>query len=346
MDPEALSLSKIIKYVVLLVVLCAGTGLSLPFCVRREKLTREEEEIALSLKLDIKSLELLKVKPLYKFNEPDIDLYLRFLYALEPDQRNRIVHLARKSIGQKYRIFLLGEFPFELYDSDPLFTLKKSDCLVFSEHMYAMSLSWNWRSFFALLQRIRYKDGEISMVTRNHYTIPDWDRNNSWLLEDLTDKIAGEHAKPMTVKTARVKFFEKYGITWKGDEAIVETSYIPANVVPDVLSHLKDGDFVNVIRGFDEASFCGHTGLITVSKDGTVNFLHSTPPRVTEQPIIEHMEKALAANPEKRKQEKAIFYGFKFFRFREDALERLRETDGHDAPRVTAPRGILESMPE
>ena len=109
---------------------------------------------------------------------------------------------------------------------------------------------------------------------------------------------------------------------------------------------LKNADFVNVIRGFDEPSFCGHTGLITISDDGTVNFLHSTPPRVIEQPILEYMEKCVNANPEKRKKEKPQFFGFRFLRFQEDALENLKKTDGPDAPKVTGPRGILKKMPK
>lgn len=346
MEANGFTVFRIVKYFVLLVVLLACTGLSWWFFVKREPLTVKELAVANKLNLDVKQLEILKAKPLYKFTESEIDKYLKFLYALEPDPRKRIVHLARKCIGQPYNIYLLGEFPFELYDPDPLYTLKKSDCLVFSEHMYAMSLAWDWRSFFALLQRIRYKDGEISMVTRNHYTIPDWDRNNSWLVEDITDEIGGDLVTSMTVSTNRKKFFAKYGIQWDKPETVVHTNYIPAEAVPKVIGKLQQGDFVNVIRGFDKPAWCGHTGLITISEDGTVNFLHSTPPRVKEQPLLEYMEKSLAANPKRKAKGKPIFYGFKFLRFRDDALAQLKKIDGPDAPKVTGPRGILASMPK
>ena len=133
--------------------------------------------------LNIEDIYLKKMlaKPLYKFSEKELDIYLGYLQFIEPDLRNRVQHLAIKFLTQPYKIFLLGEFPVELYDPDPLFSIKKSDCLVFSEHIYAMALSYDWESFFAMLQRIRYKHGEISIITRNHYTEYDWNKNNNWL---------------------------------------------------------------------------------------------------------------------------------------------------------------------
>ena len=88
--------------------------------------------------------------------------------ATEPDLRKRILHLARKNIGQPYELYLLGEMPFEPYDPQPIYCLGKSDCLVFTEHTYAMALSHNWPSFMRMLQRIRYRDGHLGVATRNH----------------------------------------------------------------------------------------------------------------------------------------------------------------------------------
>src|SRR3990172_3362680 len=115
-------------------------------------------------------------KPLYEFSEAEIGAYIKHLQASEPDLRKRIVHLARKNIGQPYDIYLLGEMPFETYDPQPMYCLAKSDCLVFSEHTYAMALSGGWPAFMKMLQRIRYRDGQIGVATRNHYTEADWNK--------------------------------------------------------------------------------------------------------------------------------------------------------------------------
>ena len=85
-------------------------------------------------------LAALSAKPLYQFTEAEVGSYLAQLHATEPDLRKRVVHLARKNLGQPYELYLLGEMPFETYDPQPLYSLTKSDCLVFAEHTYAMAL--------------------------------------------------------------------------------------------------------------------------------------------------------------------------------------------------------------
>lgn len=90
-------------------------------------------------------------RPLYTFSESEVDRYLRILPAAEPDLPRRVVHLGRKNIGQPYEIYLLGEFPFEFYDPDPIYCLDRSDCLVFCEHMYALALSRDWWTFLRTL---------------------------------------------------------------------------------------------------------------------------------------------------------------------------------------------------
>jgi len=138
----------------------------------------------------------LLVKPLYQFTEAETGLYLAHLQATEPDLRRRIVHLARKNIGQPYEIYLLGEMPFETYDPQPIYCLGKSDCLVFTEHIYAMALTRDWTGFIRLLQRIRYRDGHLGVASRNHYTELDWNHSNRWLVRDLTTELAGATAVP------------------------------------------------------------------------------------------------------------------------------------------------------
>lgn len=48
------------------------------------------------LSLDTKQIAELADKPLYKFTESEVDAYLRFLSATEPDLRKRILHLAQE----------------------------------------------------------------------------------------------------------------------------------------------------------------------------------------------------------------------------------------------------------
>ncbi|MFO1452455.1 MAG: hypothetical protein U1F61_30090 [Opitutaceae bacterium] len=82
----------------------------------------------------------LRAKPLYQFTESEVGLYLAHLQQTEPDLRRRILHLARRH-RPAVRPVPAGRDAVRDPDPQPLYCLTKSDCLVFSEHVYAMALS-------------------------------------------------------------------------------------------------------------------------------------------------------------------------------------------------------------
>ncbi len=261
--------------------------------------------------------------PLHTFSETDLDQYLATMHAEVPDLSQRVVTIGRRNLGQPYEIFLLGEFPYETHDPDPLYCLSRSDCLTFSEHTYAMALSRDWWSFLRALQRLRYRDGVISMVTRNHYTIADWDRNNTFLFTDITAGLGdGQVAVPLTQTCRRARFFERFGLGQDIPDEAVRDYYIPKERLPDALDELRDADFVNIIRGNEKEQYCGHTGLVAIGPDGTVNFLHSARPAVREQPLVEYV------NGDRRCR------GVKFLRLRPDA-EQIIQRELADSSRAT-----------
>jgi hypothetical protein len=150
-------------------------------------------------------LEVLLQKQLYQMTPVEAGRYVAWIHQAEPDLRKRIAAIGRRNIGQPYKLNLLGEFPFEVHDDLPLFSLDHSDCVVFSEHTYAMALSGSWEEFFWMLQRIRYRDGVIGVATRNHYTEMDWNVANRWLVTDISAQLSGPNGPtyPMTVDRAR-----------------------------------------------------------------------------------------------------------------------------------------------
>jgi len=360
---------QLINLIVLFSILTiSGCGVMRPKW-KSVAITKEESDAADLLNIQYDGLKKLKSKPLYKFTPEELDIYLGYLQTIEPDLRMRIQHLARKCIDQPYQIFLLGEFPLEIYDPDPLYSLEKSDCVVFSEHIYAMALSYDWKSFFAMLQRIRYKNGEIGLATRNHYTEFDWDMNNNWLVQDITEGLVGEQAIEETTIVDRAKFLSKWGIGQIIPVDTVTWSYIPYQLLPQVIDKLQPGDFVNIIRGDEKHKSVHHVGLITVSEDGTVNFLNSTKPKVKEEPLIDRYRNERQSNDENKryneeihlknqeimaynenlrqknngmkspKEKKLIttkpyFYGFKFLRLRDDPLWELMKIEGPLAPKI------------
>lgn len=293
----------------------------------------------------------LAAKPLYQFTEPEVGTYLAQLHATEPDLRKRIVHLARKNLGQPYELYLLGEMPFETYDPQPLYCLGKSDCLVFTEHTLAMALSRDWTGFFQLLQRIRYRDGRIGVVTRNHFTETDWNPSNRWLATDITPELAGPLGMKFDEKIDRTRFLKN---RYKLDVSIpVEEHrdiYFPYATAPTLATQLRDGDIIEVVRGivkkgaptndvFGGAAWIGHVGLAAHGPDGTLHIIHSSEPKVREETLESFIARETAHNAERDAAGKPRLLGFKFLRLADDPLANLKQLDGPAAPHVTLPGG-------
>lgn len=293
----------------------------------------------------------LLAKPLYQFSESELGTYLGLLQTAEPDLSRRIIHLARKNLGQPYELYLLGEAPYETHDPQPLYCLGKSDCLVFAEHCYAMALSSDWPSFMTMLQRVRYRDGVLGVRTRNHYTEVDWNSSNRWLVSDLTDQLAGDAAVEFRQKINRQRFFKKryeLDVDVPVEEHI--DHYVPLEKALEIRAQLKPGDFVNIVRGvvspdakpnsvFGGSAWVGHVGLITKGPDGETHVIHSAQPVVREEPLADYIAKEKKKFAEKDAAGKARLLGFKFLRLNENPLEQLAAIDGEQAPKVTLPDG-------
>ncbi len=287
--------------------------------------TATAAQIAAAAKIEMAESELNKLlnKPLFRMKPEETGRYISYLQLVEPKLSARIAHLARKNIGQPYELYLLGEFPYETIDDQPLFNLEKSDCVVFAEHTYAMALANSWEDFFWVLQRIRYRDGIIGVATRNHYTETDWNPQNAWLVQDITQQLAGARAGSYALTIDRQKFLKT---RYKIDRTIpiekTTESYVPKAMVTEIANQLNEGDFVNVISGQNGNYWASHVGLVVISANGERHFLHSAEPAVREETFESFINRATerearqAANGKPGK----VLAGFKFLRLRDNPL--------------------------
>jgi hypothetical protein len=253
-------------------------------------------------------------KPLYRMQPAEVGRYLAWQQLEQPDLRRRIAAIARKNIGQPYELFLLGEFPYETYDTQPLFSLAKSDCVVFAEHTYAMALSASWEEFFWMLQRIRYRDGVIGTATRNHYTEADWNVANSWLVTDVT-RALGAPTQPYHQRIDRQAFLRKqFKIERDIPVQPFDDVYIAKQDVAAIEAQLQDGDFVNVISGRNGNHYASHVGLIVTGADGSRRLLHSAEPQVREETLQAFIARMAERDAQQAGQNRPSLSGFKFLR--------------------------------
>jgi Protein of unknown function (DUF1460) len=283
----------------------------------------EQRESIAKADIDPAELQQLLAKPLYRMKPAEIGRYLAYLQKAVPNLRERVVHLARKNIGQPYEVYLLGEFPYEIVDDQPLFQLEKSDCLVFAEHTYAMALAHSWEDFFWVLQRMRYRDGIIGVATRNHYTDGDWNPQNNWLVKDISESLAGARAATYSTVIDRARFLrERYKIERPQPAETITERFVPTAMVNEVLARLLPGDFVNVISIVDGDHIVSHVGLVVTGENGERRMLHSAEPAVREESFASFIERA--ADREKRAKAKGrapkVLVGFKFLRLNENPI--------------------------
>jgi len=263
------------------------------------------------------SLDSILGKQIYQMTPPEAGRYVAWAHQAEPDLRKRIAAIARKNIGQPYKLNLLGEYPFEVHDDLPMFSLDHSDCVVFVEHTYAMALSQSWEEFFWMLQRIRYRDGVIGVATRNHYTEMDWNVANRWLVTDVSADLAGAAGPSYAMTIDRARFLRTRHHTEA--DIPVESSrqaYVAKDQVAAIAAQLREGDFVNVISTRDGEYWASHVGLVVLGPDGERHFLHSSEPQVREETFESYIARASAREERNRQEGKngQKLAGFKFLR--------------------------------
>ena len=278
-------------------------------------------------------------RPLFRESPRSLDARLPEFQAARAALPDRVIDIARANIGQPYQIYLLGESPFETIDKQPVYSLKKSDCVVFVEHTLAMAMSDTFPDFLRALQRIRYHDGVIGVRTRNHFTESDWNVNNRWLVQEITSEIGCGQIKQYKQVVNRKAFFKKrYKIDVDVPKESDTENYVPYENIDEVKSQLRTGDVVNIVKGTSATSaWAHHMGFVAVMPDGAVHIIHSTVPRVKEEPIDAYIARNTRDNAKNDAKGKPRHRGFKFFRLMDDPMANLKAIDGAEAPKVTIP---------
>ncbi len=225
---------------------------------------------------------------------------------------DRVLVFGQGLLGVPYVAGPFGEGPQGVYDRNPLSRFDAFDCTTFVETVTALALSGSKGEFQTTLNRIRYKDGEVSFTTRNHFTDLDWIPNNirAGFFRDVTASLAPGRtlvARALIDKPAwyaklplsriqipglseddRKKLLDRLhaeGRQFSPEEATVP--YVPLTALfgPDgdaIFERIPSGSVVNIVRpDWDLVASIGthlnisHQGF-AVRKDGVLYFLEAS----------------------------------------------------------------------
>lgn len=120
-------------------------------------------------------------------------------------------------LGAKYMRDPLGEE--KAPDNDPLIRTDAFDCTTFVETVMAGGDVSN-------LNQIRYKDGEIDFMNRNHFIETDWLRNNANRVENVSAQYGKTTTRRLTIdKAAWMKKVHKLDSDFAPEFTTIE--YVP-----------------------------------------------------------------------------------------------------------------------
>lgn len=119
----------------------------------------------------------------------DLDVFERLEGQTDVRQKDKLEFWAQFFLGRPYGPDgPLGEGKEGRFDQDPLYRFDTFDCTTFVETVISLSRSNTRSEFENTMARVRYKNGEISYVTRNHITSQAWIPRNieNGFFEDMT----------------------------------------------------------------------------------------------------------------------------------------------------------------
>ena len=241
----------------------------------------------------------------------------------------RMEVLSGKFIGLPYgETGPLGEGGSGRYDQDPLYRFDTFDCTTFVETVLSLAHSNSVSEFEVLMNQIRYENGEVDYLKRNHFPSLQWIPNNTHngLLREINAQVLPieqrmtaeavidfggwlQKASLNTIQVPTASESQKLAIlnelksqSSRYSPVIARLDYLPIPALlanPSLLSLIPSGTMVSFVRpNWDLTAAIGthmnvsHQGLI-FQKNGITILRHASAKekRVVELPLVDYLNK-------------------------------------------------------
>ncbi|HZO16089.1 MAG TPA: N-acetylmuramoyl-L-alanine amidase-like domain-containing protein [Polyangiaceae bacterium] len=237
--------------------------------------------------------------------EPSVAERVHAVHAAHARHRDRLREISALFLGARYRLSPLGEGPNGTIDRDPIIAFDRFDCVTYVEEMMALAWQDDIDAATALLQKIRYEQGEIRYGARHHLMIAQWLPRNiqAGFVRDVTREVAGAATKSAVLVLDDRDFTSTAGKKLALDRADrplgrYSVPIVPVAHMPRVLARVPDGTIVTTVRArragvpYRET----HVGLV-VWKGGApfIRHAHVGRGRVIEEPLSRFVARAARA---------------------------------------------------
>lgn len=186
-------------------------------------------------------------------------------------------------LGARYLNSPLGEGIAP--DNDPLIRFDAFDCTTFVETVISDN---NLKK----LNKIRYKNGQVDFLARNHFIETDWLQNNSDVVQNVSNRYGPVQVR--SVKIDKKSWFKKvHNIETEFTPQVVDIEYIPyknaKNILPEktlVVLFITDKPELRDKIGTDLAVV--HMGLLL--PNGMLRHASSTQGKVVDVDMDEYID--------------------------------------------------------
>lgn len=121
-------------------------------------------------------------------NQRITELYHSLKQMKKPGMAARIDTISAQFLGRPYRLGALGEGSNARFDQEPRYRTDAFDCETYVTTVLALALAKDTQGFKHCLSNLRYHNGQVSYINRNHFTDLDWNQNNQrqGFVKDIT----------------------------------------------------------------------------------------------------------------------------------------------------------------
>ena len=215
-----------------------------------------------------------------------LDIIIREAAAIE-DTGKLIDFLSKKFLNTPYQgSTLIGDI-----DTPEVIVinLEGMDCMTYIEYVEAMRLSGSYTEFTENLQRVRYRNGEVTYGSRRHF-FTDWVGYTPQTVEDVTAIIGGVRTvkvrKRLNLNSDGTYILPGIGITER------EISCIPVDAIDNiVIEQIKTGDYAGIYCDKDGLDVT-HAGII-IKDENDVYLRHASSRKDTYKIADENLIKYL-----------------------------------------------------
>lgn len=216
----------------------------------------------------------------------------------------RIDQFSSSHLGKPYIASPLGEGVG--YDKDPLYRFDVFDCTTFVETVLAQAISLNKEEFIQNLNLIRYKNGKVSFLNRNHMTSTDWIHNNqkAGYVTDITRELfMDQYDVSITAIDKAAWAHRVHKMNLKESMTVSELDYLPIDSAlahPGLIKRIASGSIINIVRpNWQLKEKIGtnldvsHQGFAILKQNGVIYFRHASQKTktVTEEPLLQYLNR-------------------------------------------------------